>query len=104
MKRYKLKVKTKNKTFIIRGKPVRTPFVVDKLTEKELNFYLSKIRLEGIREQDYEIIETSESSKPLVMTKNFEKDKNVKSKEKEEISDNEKTTIEKLLEEDGEED
>lgn len=95
--KYRLKIKTKNKTFIVRGKPVRTPLTIDNLNEKELNFYLSKIRLEGILDKDYEIQETTGKTSPNIETKKHS-NKNKTSENEELIDEEDKSTLEKILE------
>ena len=55
--KYTLKVKIRNKIFIVKRKPVRTPCVINNLNEVELRFYKNKLMLEGILDDDYEIIE-----------------------------------------------
>ncbi len=72
---YKLRIKTNNKIFVIKGKPIRTPLVIDNLTKQDLNFYLTKIRLEGIMDKDYSIEEMTTKSYPKITKINREKDK-----------------------------
>lgn len=64
--KYKLKINTVNKTFIVKGRPVRTPVIIENLTEKELNRYISKIRFEGIMDKDFVVEEMTDSSKPKI--------------------------------------
>lgn len=94
--KYKLRINTVNKTFIVKGKPVRTPVVIENLNEKELNIYLSKIKMEGLLEKDYIIEEMTYSSKPKISNnKRKPKDNITKNNE---ISDEDKSTLDKFLE------
>ena len=77
--KYRLKVNQPNKIFTLRGKPTRTPFYLDNVTETELKMFKSKIKLESIPEDKYEIIpmeevyrmenEEQQQEKPLNKTK-----------------------------------
>lgn len=58
--KYRLKVNQPNKVFTIRGKPTRTPFTIDNVNETELKVFQSKIKLESIPEDMYEIIPMDE--------------------------------------------
>lgn len=64
--KYRLKVNQPNKVFVLRGKPTRTPFLIDNVTETELKVFKSKIKLEGISEDKYEIIPMEEVNKEEV--------------------------------------
>lgn len=101
--KYKLRVNTKNKTFVVKGRPIRTPLTIENLNEKELNFYLSKIRLEGILDKDYIIEEMTTSSKPKTSSKNPRIRTEIYNKENEDQDLNDdKSTLEKIMNEDSE--
>lgn len=98
MKRYKLKINSKNKTFVVRGIPVRTPVTINKLTKKELDFYLSKIRFEGILEKDYEIEEDFLNQKTKINTKNVNQEPDELNNIEEEDNYEMLSTLEKIVE------
>lgn len=93
--KYKLKIKTVNKTFIVKGTPVRTPVIIENLSEKELNMYLSKIRFEGIRDNDYTIEEMISSSKPK--TSNNKRKPKLDNELENIIDDENQSTLDKFL-------
>lgn len=76
--RYRLEIKQPNKMFVVRGKQIRTPLVIDNVTEQELHLFKTKIQLEGIDKSKYSII-------PMEEVK--QEDKNEQKIEEEQISE-----------------
>lgn len=58
--KYRLEVSQPNKMFVVRGKMIRTPFIIDNVNEEDLKLYKAKINLEGIPESKYSIIPMDE--------------------------------------------
>lgn len=58
-----MEIKQPNKMFVVRGKPIRTPLIIDNVTEQELTLFKSKIQLEAIQESMYSIIPMDQLSK-----------------------------------------
>lgn len=105
---YRLKIKVKNKMFVVRGKPVRTPVVIENLSKKDLDFYLSKIRLESIRDRDFEIEEMDKNNRSTRPNRDLESRINdeiesndiKEGEQKVEELNEDKTTLDNILEDD----